>query len=58
MGPTIAINENKNKLLDFIVKQWISNYNLIGDKILIVTNNTEAHTITANNCILTPELES
>ena len=58
MGPTIVINENKNKLLDFIVKQWISNYNLIGDKILIVTNNTEAHKTTANNCILTPELES
>ena len=51
-------NENKNKLLDFIVKQWISNSSIIGDKILIVTNNTEAYKTTCNNCILIPELES
>ena len=51
-------NENKIKLVDFKVKQWISNSSLIGDKILIVTNNTEAYKITSNNCILIPELET
>ena len=48
----------KNKLVDFIVKQWISNSSLIGDKILIVTNNTEAYKIKSSNCIFKPELES
>ena len=47
----------KNELVDFIAEQWISNYSLIGDKILIVTNNTEAYKIISNNCILIPELE-
>ena len=46
----------KNELVDFIAEQWISNYSLIGDKILIVTNNTEAYKIISNNCILIPEL--
>ena len=31
-----------NKLVDFRDKQWVSDSNLIGDKILIVTNNKEA----------------
>ena len=30
----------------------------IGDKILIVSNNTEAYKIRSNNCIVIPELES
>ena len=50
--------KTKNKLVDFIVRQWISNSNLISDKILIVTNNTEAYKTTSNNCVLIPELES
>ena len=54
----LSSNENKIKLVDFKVKQWISNSSLIGDKILIVTNNTEAYKITSNNCILIPELET
>ena len=54
----MSSNENKNKLVDFRVKQWISNSSLTGDKIIIVTNNTEAYKITSNNCILIPELES
>ena len=54
----MSSNENKNKLVDFIVKQWISNSSLIGEKILIVINNTEAYKITSNNCILIPEFES
>ena len=49
--------KTKNKLVDFIVEQWISNSSLISDKILIVTNNTEAYKI-SNNCILILELES
>ena len=40
--------KTKNKLFNFIVKQWISNSGLIGDKILIVTNNTEAYKIKSN----------
>ena len=47
-----------NKLVNFIVKQWISSSSLIGDKFLIVANNTEAYTIKSNNCLLIPELES
>ena len=35
----LSSNENKSKLVNFIVKQWISNSSLIGDKILIVINN-------------------
>ena len=31
-----------NKLVDFRDKQWVSDSSLIGDKILIVTNNKEA----------------
>ena len=54
----LSSNENKIKLVDFKIKQWISNSSLIGDKILIVTNNTEAYKITSNNCILIPELET
>ena len=54
----LSSNENKIKLVDFKVKRWISNSSLIGDKILIVTNNTEAYKITSNNCILIPELET
>ena len=50
--------KTKNKLVDFIVRQWVSNSNLIGDKILIVTNNTEAYKTTSNNCVLIPELKS
>ena len=50
--------KTKNKLVDFMVQQWISNSSLIGDKILVITNNTESHNITSNNCILIPELES
>ena len=50
--------KTKYKLVDFIVQQWISNSSLIGDKILIVTKNTEACNITSNSCILFPELES
>ena len=50
--------KTKNKLFNFIVKQWIYNSSLIGDKILIVTNNTEAYKIKSNNCIFNPELES
>ena len=57
-SPLLSSNENKNKLVDFIVKQWISNSSLIGEKILIVINNTEAYKITSNNCILIPEFES
>ena len=49
--------KTKNKLVDFIVEQWISNSSLIGDKIVIVTNNNEAYKITRSNCILIPELE-
>ena len=48
----------KNKLVNFIVNQWISNSSLIGDKILIVTNNTDAYKIKSNNYIFNPELES
>ena len=47
-----------NKLVNFIVKQWISSSSLIGDKFLIVANNTEAYTIKSNNFLLIPELES
>ena len=50
--------KTKNKLVDFIVKQQITNSSLIGNEILIVTNNTEAYEITSNNCILIPELKS
>ena len=50
--------KTKNKLVDFIVKQWISNSSLIGDKTLIVTNNIEAYKIKSSNCIFKPELES
>ena len=49
----MSSNKNKNKLVDFIVKQ----FRLISDKILIVTINTEAYTITSKNCILIPELK-
>ena len=51
-SPLLSSNENKNKLVDFIVKQWISNSSLI------TTNNTEVYKITSNNCILIPEHES
>ena len=54
----LSSNKNKNKLVDFIVKQWISNSSLIDGKILIVTNGMEAYNITSSNCILIPELES
>ena len=50
--------KTKNKLVDFMVQQWISNSSLIGDKILVITNNTESHNITSNSCMLIPELES
>ena len=36
----------------------VSNSSLIGDKILIVTNNTDAYKIKSNNYIFNPELES
>ena len=49
---------NKNKLVDFIVKQWVSSSILIGYKILIVANNKKAYKIESNNCMLIPELES
>ena len=49
---------HKNKLVDFIVKQWISNSNLIDGKILKVTNGMEAYKKTSSDCILIPELES
>ena len=49
----MSSNKNKNKLVDFIVKQ----FRLISDKILIVTINTEAYAITSKNCILIPKLK-
>ena len=49
---------HKNKLVDFIVKQWISNSSLIDGKILTVTNDMEAYKKTSSDCILIPELES
>ena len=54
----LSWNGNKNKLVDFIVKQWVSSSSLIGYKILIVANNKEAYEIESNNCILIPELEN
>ena len=54
----LSWNGNKNKLADFIVKQWVSNSSLIGYKILIVANNKEAYKTESNNCIVIPELES
>ena len=45
--------KTKKKLIDFIVKQWISNSSVIGDKILI-----EAYKTKINNCMLIPKLES
>ena len=51
-------NWKKNKLVDFIVKQWVSNSSLIGYEILIVANNKETYKIESNNCVLSPELES
>ena len=52
-SPLLLSNENKKKLVDFVVKQWISNSRVIGDKILI-----EAYKIKINNCMLIPKLES
>ena len=57
-SPLLSSNWNKNKLADFIVKQWISNSSLIGDKILIEANNTDAYKIKSNNCMLIHQLES
>ena len=37
----LSSNENKYKFVDFRDKQWVSDSSLIGDKILIVTNNKE-----------------
>ena len=51
-------NGTKNKLVDFIVKQWVSSSSLIGYKILIGANNKEAYKIESNNYMLIPELES
>ena len=45
--------KTKKKLVDFVVKQWISNSRVIGDKILI-----EAYKIKIKNCMLIPKLES
>ena len=41
-NPPLPWNGNKNKLVDFIVKQWVSSSSLIGYKILIVANNKKA----------------
>ena len=57
-SPILSWNGNKNKLVDFIVEQWLSSSILIGYRILIVANNKEAYKIESNNCMLIPELES
>ena len=58
LTPLLSWNGNKNKLVDFIFKQWVSNSSLIGYKILIVANDKEAYKIESNSCMLIPELES
>ena len=57
-SPLLSWNGNKNKLVDFTVKQWVSNSSLIGYKFIIVANNKEAYKTGSNNCMLIPELES
>ena len=54
----LSWNGNKNKSVNFIVNQGVSNSSLIGYKIVIVTKNREAYKIESNDCILIPELES
>ena len=54
----LSWNGNKNKSVNFIVNQWVSNSSLIGYKIVIVTKNREAYKIESNDYILIPELES
>ena len=56
-SPILSWNGNKNKLVDFIVEQWLSSSILIGYRILIVANNKKAYKIESNNCMLIPELE-
>ena len=57
-SPLMSWNRNKNELVDFIVKKWVSSSSLIGYKILTVANSKEAHKIEGSNCVLIPELES
>ena len=54
----LSWNGNKNKLVNFIVKQWVSSSSLIAFKIFIVANNKEAYKIESSNCMLIPEHES
>ena len=54
----LSWNGNKNKSVNFIVNQGVSNSSLIGYKIVIVTKNREAYKIESNDYILIPELES
>ena len=54
----LSWNGNKNKSVNFIVNQGVSNSSLIGYKIVIVTKNREAYKTESNDCILIPELES
>ena len=57
-SPILSWNGNKNKLVDFIVEQWLSSSILIGYRILIVANNKKEYKIESNNCMLILELES
>ena len=54
----LSSNDNKNKLIRFVVEHWKSNSNLINAKEFITTVDSKAYKINLNDCSLIQELQS
>ena len=52
----LSSNDNKNKLIRFIVKHWKSNSNMINGKEFIAIVESKAYKINLNDCSLIQEL--